>query len=355
MVNDTASKPDLLKLASEPETTPFDYIVVGSGAGGGVLAARLAHSGKSVLLIEAGADVAAEVQPCGEVDAPEASEAKLRLVYDVPVYYGAASEDQEMSWSFSVRHFENTPEQQRDPKYNKEKDPAETPDPNWPTGGKGGIFYPRVSGLGGCTNHHAMIIVKPNDVDWQRVADLTGDSSWEPSAMQGYFAKIEQVLYYAAYRSAFRKALGKIAEAWRAFIAFLSPQEQLDQGGHGHQGWQKTSFISPALIISIAISDLTFIRVLVGAILWLLKKDGNWKAFLKAILTLSLTRFLDPNYRRDWPATPNVALKFIPIGTNGRQRVGLRDWLLKNAIDSPERLTIVTCALATRVIFKPGK
>ena len=32
------------------ERAPFDYIVVGSGAGGGTLAARLAEAGRSVLL-----------------------------------------------------------------------------------------------------------------------------------------------------------------------------------------------------------------------------------------------------------------------------------------------------------------
>ncbi|HET9767722.1 MAG TPA: NAD(P)-binding protein, partial [Thermoanaerobaculia bacterium] len=124
-----ASTTDLLALAADPETTPFDYIIVGSGAGGGVLAARLARSGKRVLVLEAGADVAAEQQPCGTVDAAAESAAKLRQVYEVPVYYGAASEDDPMSWSFSVRHFADTAEQQKDPKYNPEHDPSANPDP----------------------------------------------------------------------------------------------------------------------------------------------------------------------------------------------------------------------------------
>ena len=34
----------------------FEYIVVGSGAGGGTLAARLAEAGRTVLLLEAGGD-----------------------------------------------------------------------------------------------------------------------------------------------------------------------------------------------------------------------------------------------------------------------------------------------------------
>src|SRR5688572_32197324 len=85
----------LLQAAQDPATTPFDYIVVGSGAGGGPLAARLAEGGKRVLLLEAGFDPAspdsAAFEP-GPIDPAGPPAAAERAVYRVPTLHGAATE-----------------------------------------------------------------------------------------------------------------------------------------------------------------------------------------------------------------------------------------------------------------------
>src|SRR5713226_2687360 len=83
----------MLAAAERPESTPFDYIIVGSGAGGGPLAARLAEAGKTVLVLEAGGDPAAEAPTAGIVRADIAQNAAAREVYQVSGYHAAATED----------------------------------------------------------------------------------------------------------------------------------------------------------------------------------------------------------------------------------------------------------------------
>ena len=144
-----------------PQNPDFDYIVIGSGAGGGPVAVRLAEAGYKVGLIEAG-------------QAPE------QLWYDVPVFHAFASEHPEISWEFFPKHYEDVARSKRDTKY--------LPD-------KGGVFYPRAGTLGGCTQHHAMITVYPHNSDWQNIADLTGDASWAPDKMRAYFEKLERCTY----------------------------------------------------------------------------------------------------------------------------------------------------------------
>jgi len=151
----------------------YEYVVVGSGAGGGTLAARLAEAGRRVILLEAGGD--AHALQGGDPLNPTSP--RLPDDYDVPAFHTLASENDALSWSFFVGHHSSPALDQRDLKYM----PAGDDRPH------GGIFYPRAGTLGGCTAHNAMIFVYPHNADWDAIARLTGDPTWSASSMRRYF------------------------------------------------------------------------------------------------------------------------------------------------------------------------
>ena len=348
----------LLADAQDPQSTPFEYIVIGSGAGGGTLAARLAEHGCRVLVLEAGADPAEGTGPT-PVPPGGGSLPAEREVYAVPGYHGAATEDKDMCWSFSVRHYEDDELQKKDSKYMASHDPSS---PQYkgarrPSGGedaarpkKGGILYPRSSGIGGCTGHFAMIVIKPNDCDWERIAEITGDESWRAARMQGYFGKIENCLYYQSYQGFLRKVLWVYGLLLR-LVGIVKPRWQLDPGGHGFKGWQTTNFIEPELVLRIAWGDRTFLRLLFGVFAHLWSRKGQLRALLGSLVRLQVVQYFDPNFgtRR---ASQAGRTAFIPIATQGGARAGLRERLLAVEAGYPDRLVIQTDALASRLIFR---
>ena len=86
--------------------------------------------------------------------------------YDVPAFHALATENDAMRWDFFVRHYTDDARQRQDPNYRDTAD-GKTVD---------GILYPRAGVLGGCTAHNAMILVYPQNADWNQIADLTGDA-----------------------------------------------------------------------------------------------------------------------------------------------------------------------------------
>jgi choline dehydrogenase-like flavoprotein len=361
---------ELLADATKPVTSSFDYIIVGTGAGGGPLAARLAEAGKRVLVLEAGADPA-------KMRSHAYPNAEVGEVTRIPGYYGAASEDAEMSWMFSVRHHADDATQREDKKYNKNIDPntggaisSKFRDP-YPGGGKQGILYPRSSGIGGCTAHHAMITICPNDKDWDYIAELTGDDSWRAGAMRGYFAKFECNQYLKAYHKFLSKLLGVFYRFYRWAVLLFDPRAVLDNGGHGFHGWAPTNLINPLLVTTIAKKDHPFIHAIVGAALGVVHGNNKLVAFLKHQLfrlrVVQAIDFNDINTRRLNPE----GVFLIPLGIEGRKkatddehhlsqghRAGVREFLLKTRFRYPDRLVIRSSSHVTRVLFgrnKPGE
>ena len=188
---------------------PFnpEYIVVGSGAGGGTVAARLAESGFRVLLLEAGGDPR-KLQG-GDPQGPDRN--TLPEDYDVPAFHSLATENEAMRWDFFVRHYKDNTRQQRDKKFVATFAGRDV----------NGVLYPRAGTLGGCTAHNAMIFVYPHNSDWNQIADITRDSSWRADHMRTYFERIEDCRHRGLER--FWSKLGRnpsrIIPAWNDFVA----------------------------------------------------------------------------------------------------------------------------------------
>ena len=277
----------------------WDYVIVGSGAGGAPLAARLVEAGMRVFLIEAGADPRANA----------GSQERLPDDYDVPAFHAFACENAAMSWNFQVRHYADEARQARDPKYQ-------------PDAGVPGVLYPRAAALGGCTAHNAMIFMLPHDSDWNDIARLTGDTSWRAPQMRRYARRVE-----ACHHRPF----------WRALRRF-----GLDPTGHGWDGWLRTEKSIPLE----ALGDLELLHML----------RSNARTFTKSLPTpwRSALHWLrgkgDPN-AKPWGRGSFEGLCYTPLSTAGHARSGARERLLTVAAAHPGRLHIELDALATRVVF----
>ena len=286
----------------------YDYVVVGSGAGGGTVAARLAEAGMRVFLIEAGGDP----RQLHGGDPLYPMDNRLPDDYDVPAFHAFATENEALAWKFFVRHYAADALQKADPKYLAEYQGLPVD----------GVFYPRAGALGGCTTHNALVTVYPHNDDWDRIAELTGDRSWRASQMRGYFERIEDCRYRWLDRQLQR--LG------------FNPSR------HGWKGWLRIEKAIPRS----ALGDVDMQQVLKRSALRALAEAGD---------PIDQLRWLgeglaDPN---DWRLVREnaVGLRIMPLATSHHARNGIGDRLRKLAQKRDGKLTIELGALACRVIL----
>lgn len=128
----------------------YDYIVTGAGAGGGVVASRLARAGFKTLLLDAGPDYDS-------------------IITQTPVFWPFSTVQPEIEWAMRSKNSD-----------------AE---------GRDNVLYPRAAMLGGCTTHNAMNTIYPYPETWTELAKLTGDSEWCEAKMRERFTKIEKNEY----------------------------------------------------------------------------------------------------------------------------------------------------------------
>jgi choline dehydrogenase len=255
----------------------YEYIVVGSGPGGGPVAARLAIAGYKVLLIDAGGDEGTSYQE------------------QVPALQLQSTEYGPMKWDYFVNHYQDATRQAKDSKMTYQTPSGDLYVGTTPPAGSEplGILYPRSGTLGGCSAHNALITIYPHEIDFTNIVDITGDSSWAPANMRSYFEKLERNGYL--------------------------PSSIV---GHGYNGWLGTALTD----LSLVIKDQKLLSLIISAATAMGK--GLLGLLLNTVVGLGQVLLRDLNAPGQVEQT---GLYQVPLAMANSVRNGPRNFVLDTA------------------------
>lgn len=314
--------PDVPKEWTDPAAPAFDFVLVGAGAGGAPLAARLAERGYSVLVCEMGPEKPAK---------PDAAAVENT---DVPLLHAEVTEDKRHALTFFVDHFDNQTANPLDPKWHTPR--SSTPADR--TEDETGVFYPRAQGVGGCTVHNAMITVSGPSEDWDRVAEATGDESWRGERMRAYFQRVERCHYNRPTRG-------------RRFLKRFGVPTGWEGDRHGSAGWLDTTVADFGPLLR----DKRLFKVVANA------ARGALRAGVETLRDLLRWGWftdksfpnLDPNHwrtmRTSAEGVARIPCAITPEGTRSGPRkrlLGVKDHPAHGA-----RLRVLTGVLVTRLVY----
>lgn len=204
-----------------------------------------------------------------------------------------------MRWDYFVNHYSDEARQEQDSKMVWETPSGDHYVGNSPPAGSTplGIWYPRTGTLGGCAAHNAMITIYPHESDWNNIATITGDNSWEAANMRKYFERLERCRYL--------------------------PNSIV---GHGFDGWYETSLTE----LSLAVEDTKLLSLIIAAGTamgkGLLGRILNTVAGLGEVLLRDINAYVPSRDSQE-------GLYQVPIAVTevDKKRNGPRDFILETA------------------------
>ena len=214
------------------------------------------------------------------------------------------------------------------------------------------MFYPRATGIGGCTVHNAMITMAGPAADWDELAWFLDDESWSAEVMRGYFQRLERCEYIPRPKRPETRLQRIVETLWWLF----GKDEDPTGGRHGFGGWLHTSVVD----FSIGLKDKQLVKMLYGAAITSAKEGMEApKSFVRQALVGDVDEALDPNHQRRQRERPEGVVA-IPTAIKGStsdwpgHRSSPAERLRAVAKDFPDRLVIATDCLCTKIILEPA-